>query len=419
MSIASHTDWEIRDTGAETNGGGFKDLNPGTSVDYSQQATAQLALTDIASNAAGTGISSATGGFTAAMEGNCMYISGTGFVTGWYQIVGYTDTNNITIDRSCGASASGGTGNVGGAYKIGAGGTFATFFNTTNKASYDVCHVRAGNYSINGAGVITLARTYLRWRGYQTTRGDAPTGTNRPLINGGDSNACINWTGVYGVLEHLRFNNDYTSAGSNTMYISGGGSVLRNCKFTRTGYNANALSVGAIWAKIYQCEFESTLGIGLLISNSGIRVDYCWAHDCGSKGIANSGSSSYGVVVSNSIISNCASVGIQLYYGSAVQNCTVYNCLTGIQFATNLYMVAYSNIVQGCTIGITADEVTYSDFNIVYNCTTAYSGGVVPGPNSLTSDPLLVDPVNDDFTLSSASPAFNAGMKLGAIVGLP
>ena len=60
MSIPSNMDWEIRTTGAPTNGGGFTDRNPGTSVDYSQQAAAQLALTDIVSDGAGTGIGHGT-----------------------------------------------------------------------------------------------------------------------------------------------------------------------------------------------------------------------------------------------------------------------------------------------------------------------------------------------------------------------
>ena len=63
--------------------------------------------------------------------------------------------------------------------------------------------------------------------------------------------------------------------------------------------------------------------------------------------------------------------------------------------------------------------MTYDDNNIVYNCTTPWTGGIVAGPNSSTSDPLLADPANQDFTYDATSPAFNTGIKLGAAVGLP
>ena len=109
---------EIRTTGALTNGAIFADLDPGTSVDYSQQNSAELTLTDIATDGAGTGVSSVTGGFTDAMVGNGIYLTGGSVTASWYQITAYIDTNNITIDRSVGLNKTGVTGNIGGALDI-------------------------------------------------------------------------------------------------------------------------------------------------------------------------------------------------------------------------------------------------------------------------------------------------------------
>jgi hypothetical protein len=98
MAIDATTIWEFRATnGSATNG-----LNPGTSVDYSDQNSSQLSLTDCATSGIGvTTLTSATGGFTAAMEGNVMYLhTGTNLTDGWYQITGYTDTNTIALDRA-------------------------------------------------------------------------------------------------------------------------------------------------------------------------------------------------------------------------------------------------------------------------------------------------------------------------------
>jgi hypothetical protein len=110
--------WEVRTTGNDDNGG-CKDTDAAT--DYTNQDSAQLTLTDLATSGAGvTTLTSATGGFTAAMVDNCIQIkSGTNFNVGFYEITGHTDTNTVTLDRtpSSAGAGSGGTGSVGGALK--------------------------------------------------------------------------------------------------------------------------------------------------------------------------------------------------------------------------------------------------------------------------------------------------------------
>lgn len=71
-----------------------------------------LRLTDLASNGAGTGISSVAGGFEAGMVNGYLYIPADvgGFDAGSYEITVFTDINNITIGASAGANASVGTG---------------------------------------------------------------------------------------------------------------------------------------------------------------------------------------------------------------------------------------------------------------------------------------------------------------------
>jgi hypothetical protein len=70
-----------------------------------------LYLTDLASDGAGTGISSVTGGFEAGMVNAELHIfSGTNFTVDSYLITVFTDTNNITIGSSAGANATSGIG---------------------------------------------------------------------------------------------------------------------------------------------------------------------------------------------------------------------------------------------------------------------------------------------------------------------
>lgn len=418
MSIATYTEWEIRTTGAATNGGGFNDLNPGTSVDYSQQASAQLALADIVSDVGGTGISSVTGGFTAAMEGNCVFIAGSGFTTGWYQITGYTDTNNITIDRSCGSSASGGTGNVGGAYDFDS--TYnSTFFNSTNKGTYNKVHIAAGTYSGSfGSSALTVTALYLQWIGYNATREDGPVGTNRPFIDFGSAGARISWTSSFGSILNCRVDMTYASSALIAVTMSGTAPTVVNCKITRSGFTGATAIQLATYGVLLQCEVVCTSGTAVKGNQAtSMVVKFCYIHDS-TNGFTYVGSGTTGLNIDSCIFDTCSTTGILVYHSTTISNCTVYNCGTGIQSALD-YAKIINSIVHTCTTGINAPEKSYEDFNIIYNCGTPRTGGIPTGPNSLTSNPLLADPANQDFTLDAGSPAFNTGIKLGATVGLP
>jgi len=113
--------WEFRPTAGDSEAGGGYDSSAGT-TDYSNQDSAQLQLTDLATpGAASTTLTSVTGGFTDAMVGNYIQIrSGTNFQTGFYRVTVRTDTNTVTLDRtaSSGGAGSGGAGDLGGALDI-------------------------------------------------------------------------------------------------------------------------------------------------------------------------------------------------------------------------------------------------------------------------------------------------------------
>src|SRR5437667_9506862 len=116
MALSASTVWEVRQaTGNDNNGGGFVVGASGT--DYSQQTTAQLSLTDLATTGVVTTLTSVTGGFTSAMVGNIIHIiSGTNFTAGFYQITVFTNSNTVTLDRAPTTAAGvSGTGSVGGA----------------------------------------------------------------------------------------------------------------------------------------------------------------------------------------------------------------------------------------------------------------------------------------------------------------
>lgn len=113
MTTGATTIWRVRTGGNNANGGGYDPAISGAGTDYSQQDAAQLSLTDIACT--GTTVTSVTGGFTAAMIGNAIWLTGGGATAGAYFITARASTNSITVDRTPG-SITAGNGKVGGAW---------------------------------------------------------------------------------------------------------------------------------------------------------------------------------------------------------------------------------------------------------------------------------------------------------------
>ena len=99
MALAAACVWEVRTTGASTNGGGFKTGASGT--DWSQQATAQYAVADGVTNGTTT-ITSATANFGTDVVGNLIYVSGgTGSITAdWYEITATTSSDAWWVEAS-------------------------------------------------------------------------------------------------------------------------------------------------------------------------------------------------------------------------------------------------------------------------------------------------------------------------------
>src|SRR5271166_5844820 len=106
--ISSLTNWEVRTTGSNSNGGGFVAGASGT--DRSQSDTAFCTSADLAT--VGTSATSATCPFSAASVGNLIQITAGGCSAGFYQVVSVA-VATATLDSSAG-TASGCTFALGG-----------------------------------------------------------------------------------------------------------------------------------------------------------------------------------------------------------------------------------------------------------------------------------------------------------------
>jgi len=175
MSIASNTIFEVRSTGSPTNGIGYTPGSSGT--DWTQQAAAQYASTDLVLTTGSVNISSATANWGTDVVGNLIYVAGgTGAVVGnWYQIQVRNSATSISVDRSTGlVTGTGATGNIGGAAD-----SLGTIASMPVVASGMIVYVK-GNTAVSSAtinvpgGVVNNGLNVI-FVGYQTNRTQSNT----------------------------------------------------------------------------------------------------------------------------------------------------------------------------------------------------------------------------------------------------
>jgi len=411
MALNAATVWEIRPTGAQTNGSGFYNRVPGTSVDYSQQDSAQLTRSDIATDGAGTGLTSATGGFTAAMQGNVIYLTGGGATAGWYEIVTYISSNSVTIDRNAGANKTGVTGNVGGAFKL--GGTLDNdFFAASQKVAGNIIWIKTGTYVLGesiSTGVVGSTAAPFIVEGYKTTRGDAPVGNDRPTISMGS-------TFTFTSSNYYKYRNIIFTGSAADVFI-GSTVICTNCSFYNTSTTVDRYAFRGPSASplLVHCEIVSTNGYAVsFVAGGDSKCICCYIHD--SKiGMR------YGTAI-GCVIDSCSTAGIQLgaiTTSVSIYGNTIYNCGNGIDGGTSVLVNLINNIITNCTIGATWTSSTpwiYVDYNCWNNTTDVVN--IVKGPNDITADPKLNDPANGIFALDGGSPCFDTGLQIGAAVGL-
>lgn len=416
-AIDATTSWEFRaSNGSATNGGGFADLNPGTSVNYSiddaDESSADFSWTDLAQVQSSTTLTSATGGFTAAMVGNTIQITaGTNFDAGFYQITVYTDTNTVTIDRTAASAGNGssGTGYVGGALDI---LTDAFLDNANYPVAGNIIYVKnsgtmtlTGNIDVAKDGTDLLM---LKIYGYNSTRGDCPTisSGNQPVIA-----AAANTFSFDNYWEFKNLTLTITTAGG---FDVDDYSRIINCFSTNSSGTANryGLNMSTIESQVIGGEAVSTNGIALQSGNSYNRAYGIFLHDS-NEGVNIDGNT--GFVLVNSVIDTCSSIGIDTNNKTSIilLNNTIYSCGIGINGSTSKRVIALNNIITGCTTGAvwtTWQDTNYFDYNI-WNNTTEVTNAV-QGDHAINQDPLLTDPANNDFTLQASSPALSAGLAV-------
>lgn len=420
MAIGAGTIWRVRIGGADTNAGCFDPTVSGAGTDYTDQDSPQLSVTDLAcSGTPWTTLTSATGGFTSAMIGNGIVISGgSNFTAGRYIITGRTDTNTITVDRAAGATGacSGGTGKVGGA--------MASML-TPNASGYavdgNIIYVR-GQGSNNPSGVDYALSSYI-----SGVAGVSYVGYNgRPKVSytGILLNACTRCT-----ISNFSF---VMSAASYTTFgvISGtgGGNLLYDCVVDQAGFDATMLTS----ASAINCSFintgTQTVGTKYTIVDPsgqtyGEVIKNCLIKDQRFGAISGG---SFRTHVLDTVIQNCG--GNAIYIGltgannaGLIMGNTVYGGKGhGIVVPTSKSTVLNNNIygitesgkyaiyITDAVVRSAINTIAHTSRNNIYGCTL--SSNVALSTLALAIDPQFVNAPTD------LTPT-NTGLRILAGIG--
>ncbi len=372
MTLSASTVWEVRSTATagNVNGGGY--TSGGT--DYSQQPDAQLTKADLSTSGAGaTTVTSNLSGFTDQMVGNIMHITaGTNFQAGWYEIITFTDANNVILDRTPSSGGAGATGTfyVGGALSL-ASTLDDDFFEAV--IGGNTIHVKSGTYTLGEAVAVSstssTAQSPVIVIGYSSNRNDNPVGSTRPIIAGG---ANLISFARYWILKCLIFTGTGTS-----VVLSGtatSGILAHNCKALNSSTNAsrNAFYTGSAGGGAFTfCEGISQNGVGIATEFS-IVLFGCYAHDSVTGVNLNSSNTHvlFCLIESNSTTAiNCVSTsGFSNFHHNTIYGSEA-KIGTGILMtstAANNHLTG--NIFYGLTTGINQSTTQFFSNYGFYNC---------------------------------------------------
>lgn len=216
--------WEVRTTGNDTNGGGFKfgaagtdmslfgNKNLGSCTDC-QSATVNISTTDAATTTTTT-LTSATANFSAAIVGNVIYLAigggscNSGTVTaGWREVTAYTNATTITLDATpagSGDTCTGVTMNIGGAL-------LSPAIAAANKVAGNDVFIKAGTYSITSASTNVAGGAVLDGGGTSTNTSIwAGYSTNR-VVNNTDTKPLLQASGAIDTFVLLQMNATYAT----------------------------------------------------------------------------------------------------------------------------------------------------------------------------------------------------------------
>lgn len=379
-------------------------------IDYSQQAAAQFAYTDLASVGAGLLVSSVAKPFAKQQVGNGIVITGgTNFTTGRYVIASVavgvaTVVGAGNITTGAGVNGTGGQGGALASPGMASGSGIVTG---------NIVFIKTGTYTIASAtpniatGCFSSAVVILSVQGYQTVRGDFGTA---PLLQasgistftlftstGADATVYnVNVDGA-GLTASIGFSANGIAYKCAVLNCTGGGftaTVGLLCSVCRTTGCSSVAAFGTLIISIDCIAHDNTV-TGFIISSSTISLRCIADSNSGasSDGFSLSGSSRSGAI--NCVAYNNGRDGFRI--GDDVR--VVQNC------------IAENNGGVGIGDGAAAQDGTLLINNATYNNTGGSILTTAGGKGNLNLNPIVgsgsffVDAANQNFALNNTSSA--------------
>lgn len=415
MALSSSSVFEVRTTGSDNNGGGF--VTGATGTDFSQQATAQFALSGLTTAAANAIILSASA--AATMVGNMINITGgTNFITGVYQILSVSAGVSMTVDRNCtSAAGAAGTGNIGGAFA-----TPAKLLSVLSVAGM-TGWIAAGTYSIatglTTTGGVSAASGFARIEGYNTVRGDLgpPNSLTLPLLKLSAAVTLLTDGNGGFRFENLAF--DGNSSTGQAITITGSYTTVFNSTIKNFRPTANqTIQLGGTATNLIQCEVTGISGDqSAVYCNGSGHIVNCYIHDNPTTaffGLVQLNAFNFdidGTIFANNTGAGCDAIHNNFIMGS-VRRCTFYNNpRDGIQDTTNynLYGEISNNIfVSNAGVGLNLSVLSPGrqdsmvHHNAFFNNTSGSYSGILAGIGdvAMTANP-FVGPSSGNFALNN------------------
>jgi hypothetical protein len=400
MAISASAVWRAWINGADINGGGFDPNIVSAGTDYSNQAAAQLAITDLTTSGASATVGSVSGGFTSAMIGNTIRIaSGTNFTAGTYFITAVGSTNAATLDRVCStASGASGVAKVGGAKATPAGGAAVAVAGNVilvkGQGSFDPIDIDYAitNFSLP-AGVAMVGyngRPKIGHNCYGINMGIRSRVEN--LMFTATSVAFNNYGGIYGGAYSVAQNCVFDSSGQDATQVSS--VTLLRCSFINTGNQAvGTRPIYASYGSNYgvmliDCLFKdqrfNACDFGMLS-----LVEGCIFQNNNGDGLVlagTTGSNNASWIVRNNTFYNNAGHGINL----AVGNATIVDNLIVGHTGAGKYGINIADGVANATYTYSAGALSGNNF---YGNTT--NSNIALGSGNTTLDPQFVNAPTD------------------------
>lgn len=305
--ITANTQWDIRTTGSDSNGGAFDGTISGAGTDFSQQNSAQVAYTDMVLGAGGTSYTSAANPPGANLVGNVIQvISGGGCTAGLFTQVTAVVAGVATITPAAGSAASTCTANLGGSLlTIAAAHAGVTAQNTINIKG-------PGTYALAVSLTVPNGLTGLNYSGYQATHGDEGT---KPLIttsvNGLTIFANVGIGTSQIMLDNLSLSSTAGSPGNGIEATSRTwpGLLLRNCKLSGFAVGIlgdNGVPFYLLGLQMFNTEITATTTAAVQLQTGAIYGS--WIHDNLGDGWVSSGITANGtfglMTITRTILAN-------------------------------------------------------------------------------------------------------------------